>query len=76
VNLALSLAMTGRANEAVRIMRPIATRPEASVKERHDLAAVLAMDGQSEEAARVLRPDMTGAQADEAVSGFQGLQSK
>jgi Flp pilus assembly protein TadD len=73
VNLALSMAMTGRAGEAVRIMRPIGERSDATQRERHDLAAVLAMDGKTDEAARLLRTDLDGSQADEAVTGFQSL---
>ncbi len=73
VNLALSLAMTGRAGEAVRIMRPIGGRSDATPRERHDLAAVLAMDGKADEASRLLRTDLDGPQTDEALSGFQSL---
>ncbi len=73
VNLALSLAMSGKAAEAVRIMRPIGERQDATPRERHDLAAVLAMDGRRDEAARLLRADLEGQQADEAISGFQSL---
>ncbi len=73
VNLALSYAMTGRAGEALRIMRPIGTRADATQKERHDLAAILAMNGKSDEASRLLRPELSGAETDEAVSGFQAL---
>ncbi len=73
VNLALSLAMSGRSGEAVRIIRPIGERAGASARERQDLAAVLAMDGQPDEAARLLRADLPGAQADSAVEGFRAL---
>ena len=73
VNLALSLAMSGNTSQAVRIMRPIANRPGATAKERHDLAAVLAMDGHDDEAAQVLRPELDGSQADDAVAGYRAL---
>ena len=76
VNLALSLALTGRASEAVRIMRPIGSRENATVRERHDLAAVLTMDGHPDEAATLLRRDMDGAQVDQAISGFQALPAR
>ncbi len=75
VNLALSLAMSGKPGEAVRIMQPIASRPDATERERHDLAAVLAMDGKQEDAERLLRSDLSGAQAEEAVAGYRSLQS-
>ena len=73
VNLALSMAMSGHAGEAVRIIRPIGERSDATPRERHDLAAVLAMDGKTDEAARLLRTDLDGPQADEAVAGYQSL---
>jgi Flp pilus assembly protein TadD len=76
VNLALSMAMSGRPGEAVRIMRPIGERQDATPRERHDLAAVLAMDGKRDEAARLLRTDLEGQQADEAISGFQALPAR
>ena len=75
VNLALSLAMTGKSGEAVRLLRPIAERPDASTRERHDLAAVLSMDGKGDEAARLLRPELDGAQADDAVTRFRAMQA-
>lgn len=73
VNLALSLALTGRAREAVRIMRPIGSRADATPRERHDLAAVLAIDGHPDEAASLLRRDLDGPQVDQAISGYQSL---
>jgi len=76
VNLALSMAMSGRAGDAVRIMRPIGERVDATPRERHDLAAVLAMDGKSDEAAQLLRKDLDGVQADEAVAGFRSLPGR
>jgi Flp pilus assembly protein TadD len=45
VNLALSLAMSGRADDAAPLLRPLASAPNASRKLRHDLAALLAMRG-------------------------------
>ena len=76
VNLALSLAMSGRAGEALRILRPIGERSDATTRERHDLAAVLAINGKQEEAARLLRPELNGAQVDEAMTGFQALPAR
>ncbi len=76
VNMGLSLAMSGQSGEAIRIIRPIASRPDATERERHDLAAVLAMDGKKDEAAKLLRSDLSGAQADEAIAGYRSLQSR
>ena len=71
VNLALSMALSGRSTEALRILRPLADRPDASVRERHDYAAALAMAGKPEEAGRYLQPELTPAQADDALSGYR-----
>lgn len=76
VNLALSLAMSGRAAEAVRIIRPIGERPNATARERHDLAAVLAMDNKPEEAARLLRTDLPPTQTESAIDAFRALPSR
>ena len=68
--------MSGRAGDAVRMLRPIGERADATPRERHDLAAVLAMDGKSDEAARLLRQDMDGPQADDAINGFKALPAR
>ncbi|HET6308597.1 MAG TPA: tetratricopeptide repeat protein [Rhodopila sp.] len=54
VNLALSLAMTGRGGEAIRLVQPLADAPEASRKIKEDYAAVLAMAGERDAASRIL----------------------
>jgi Flp pilus assembly protein TadD len=70
VNLALSLAMTGRAGDAAPMLRPVADAPSAPRKFRHDMAAVLAMGGDREGAERILSEDMSAEQANKAVSIF------
>lgn len=73
VNLALSMAMTGRAREATRILRPLADNADATARERHDYAAVLTMAGRPEEATPYLTPELSAPQAQEAVSGFRAI---
>ena len=73
VNLALSMAMSGRAREATRIIRPLAENEGATVRERHDYAAILTMAGRSDEAAQFLSPELTGAQAEQAVSAYRDM---
>lgn len=73
VNLALSMAMSGRAAEASRLMRPIADQPSATSRERHDFAAILAMDGKSDEAARYLTPELSSSQVEQAITGFRAV---
>jgi Flp pilus assembly protein TadD len=73
VNLALSMALSGRAGEASRLMRPIADRPSATPRERHDFAAILAMEGRSDEAARYLQPELSGLPMEHALAGFRSM---
>lgn len=70
VNLALSLAMSGHGDEAVRMMRPLAEAPHASRKLHHDLAAVLAMSGQRAEAERILSADLPPDQVAQAIASY------
>jgi len=73
VNLALSMAMSGQAEEAVRRLRSIAADPTASPRLRQDLAAALAMADQPDEAARLLRGDLNPSEIDQAISGYRAL---
>ena len=76
VNLALSMALSGRAGDASRLMRPIASQPTATLRERHDFAAILAMEGRSDEAARYLRPELSGVQLESALAGFRSMPAR
>ena len=58
VNLALSLAMSGQAAEALALIAPLANEPASSVKVRHDYAAVLALAGREDEAETILGRDL------------------
>jgi Flp pilus assembly protein TadD len=75
VNLALSLAMTGRADDAAPMLRPMADSPSAPRKYRHDMAVVLAMGGDREGAERILSRDMSPEQANKAVSIFMAASA-
>jgi hypothetical protein len=70
VNLALSLAMSGRADDAAPLVRPLASAPNASRSPRHDLAAVLATGGDRSEAERILAQDLPPDQVNQALSIF------
>ncbi len=70
VNLALSLAMSGRGGEAVAMIRPLAGA-DASAKLHHDYAAVLVMAGQRDEAARILSADMPPDQVNQAIAAYR-----
>lgn len=76
VNLALSLALSGRADEAIRIVRPLAGAPGATTKERHVFAAVLGMAGQPAAAAQLLQADLPTQQIDQALEGYRALPAR
>lgn len=74
VDLAVSMAISGRPAAAVRILQPIATSPDASPRVRQDLAMALALDDRADEAARLLLTQMSQAQARSAMAGYQALR--
>lgn len=69
VNLALSLALSGRAAEGASLLRPLASSPRI----RHDLAAISAMGGDRGTAATLLAPDVTGPQLQETLRFYGDL---
>ena len=70
VNLALSLAMSGQSRDAVQLLRPLASKPDASQQLRHDLAAVLTMSGSRTEAEQILSKDLPPEQVQQAMDAF------
>jgi Flp pilus assembly protein TadD len=70
VNMALSLAMTGRGEEGVRLLRPLAEGPNASPKIRHDLAAALTMAGRRTEAQQILSADLSPDDVRKALDAY------
>ena len=70
VNLALSMALSGQAPEAVRLLTPLASDPGAPRRLRHDLAAALAIAGKKPEAVKILSADMTPEQIDRAIQAY------
>ena len=76
VNLALSMAMSGRAREGAQMLRPLAENGTATARERHDYAAVLTMAGRAEEATQFLSPELTRQQAEQAVSAYRAMPSR
>jgi Flp pilus assembly protein TadD len=67
VNLALCLAIRGQANDAIEMLRPLATAADASRKVKEDYAAVLAMAGQRDEAERILSASLAADQMTPAL---------
>jgi tetratricopeptide (TPR) repeat protein len=76
VNLALSMAMSGSAADAVRMLRPMASNPGASRKLQQDLAAALAMAGNREEAAQILSKDLSPAEVQQALDDYAAARSE
>ncbi len=71
VNLALSLAMSGRANEGVRMMEPLANAADANDKMRHNYAAVLALAGREDDAESILSRDLSPTEIREALATYR-----
>ena len=74
-NLALSLALAGRKEEAMENMRRAAAHPDASLQIRQNLSLLLAMHGDVNEANRIARTDLPAKLADGNIAYFQGLQA-
>jgi len=70
VNLAMSLAMTGRADGAAPPSRPLASASTAPRAPGHDLAAVSAMGGARSEGQRSLARDLPPDQVGQRLSIF------
>jgi Flp pilus assembly protein TadD len=74
VNLALSMALSGQASEAVQMLKPLAEDPAASQRVRHDLAAALTLQGDRQTAAGILKGDMTPEDVDRALLSYEALR--
>ena len=73
VNLGLSMALSGNAADAVRMLQPLAGA-NAAPRVRENLALALALSGNREEAASVLDRDMPPEQVRRALDGFEALR--
>lgn len=73
-NLALSLALAGRKEEAIAQMRRAAASPDASLQIRQNLSLLLAMQGDLSEADRIAQTDLPAKMAESNTAYFQGLQ--
>lgn len=73
VNLGLSLALSGDANDALQYLGPLANGAGATAKIREDYATALLAAGRGDEARQVLEVDMTPEQADAAIQTLASL---
>jgi Flp pilus assembly protein TadD len=69
------MALSGQATDAVQLLRPLASGPDASRRLRHDFAAALAISGDKPAAARILSADMTPEQIKRALLAYGALGS-
>ena len=70
INLALSMALGGRAPDAVQMLRPYAADPASDRRVRHNLAAAMAMAGDRDGAARLLAQDLPPEQVERALQAY------
>jgi Flp pilus assembly protein TadD len=76
VNLALSLAMSGNLDAALRLIRPIAQGPAATPRVRRDLALLLARSGHDAEAVQVLQGDVSAQEAAHVIARYHELEGE
>ena len=74
VNLALCLAIRGKENEAIGLMRPLADQPGATRKVKQNYAAVLAMAGQRDQAERILADNMAASEVAPALDALASVR--
>jgi Flp pilus assembly protein TadD len=74
VNLALSLAMSGRADDGLKLLGGIDPAQRVSPRMRHDIAAVHAMAGDRAGAEALLSKDLSPADLDQTLRGYEALR--
>jgi Flp pilus assembly protein TadD len=75
INMALSLSLSGHADRSVAMLRGPASGPDASPRERQDLAVALTLSGNPREAAKLLLADLSSGDAAAAVAAYQALDA-
>ncbi|MBV8522957.1 MAG: tetratricopeptide repeat protein [Acetobacteraceae bacterium] len=73
VNLALSLALSGRAGQGLDLVRPLRISREAATRFRHDFAAIAEMAGDRKSAELAIKPDLPPEQVRTALGGYDAL---
>jgi Flp pilus assembly protein TadD len=74
LNLALSLALTGNYPEAVAELRPLATAPTSSPRERQTLALIYGLQGDQRAAEQMARRDLDGASVQRNLAYYDTLR--
>jgi Flp pilus assembly protein TadD len=73
VNLGLSLAVSGHAQEGVAMIQPLAQGSAATPRSREDLATALLLSGQESAARTVLRRDIPENRLDDSIRALRAL---
>ncbi|MEQ8604721.1 MAG: tetratricopeptide repeat protein [Marivibrio sp.] len=73
-NLALSLALTGEADEAITRMRPIAERTDAAARHRQTLSLIYGLAGEREAARRLAEIDLTPREVEQNLDFYETLR--
>jgi Flp pilus assembly protein TadD len=74
VNMGLSMALSGNADGAVRLLQPLAAAPDAAPRVREDFALALALSGHRNEASAMLGRDLPPDQVRGALDAFEALR--
>jgi Flp pilus assembly protein TadD len=74
VNLALSLALSGRYDEAAAVLSPLALGPAGTPDERQTLALIYALRGDSQKAERIARLDLDAQAATRQLAFYDTLR--
>lgn len=76
VNLGLSLALSGDPQQALGILRPLATGPQTMPRTRQDLAVALALAGDNDATTSVLQKDIAQPELSRTIAAYQMLRPK
>jgi Flp pilus assembly protein TadD len=72
-DLALSLALSGHLDHAVRLLRPLAMAQESTPRLRQDYGAILALAGHADQGAIILAADLPPAEAHQAAWTYKAF---
>lgn len=74
-NLAMSYASEGDRAQAEQLLRRAVARPDATIKERQNLALIVGLQGRIEEAERLIRADLPPDVAASNIAFLRSLQT-
>jgi Flp pilus assembly protein TadD len=74
LDLALSLALSGNCPVAIAILRPIATAPNSTLRERQTLALIYGLQGDQKAAAQMARLDLDPESVQHNLAYYESLR--